>query len=722
MLKRTLHLMILGVVCLLAIGCDSTDTVDNPPVPATLPTPFPGFTFVQLNSDTFELPAPNNILRNPTTGLISVPIPADASPALTATFEALNSINGFSTAGNIIVPFRGTIVESSVTNDTFQVFNSSNGARVNMAFTFATNATGSVIIATPIIALEEETTYVVVITDGITSALSGSPVLADNTINTLKRTTPIVDGAGNSLISVLSNADAQAAEVTRQLSQPGFALAEQLTGLSRDNFPYAFAFTTQSLYDTLTNIRTDIVTANRPMTNPLPMSLPLAGNNPPFGPPIPTVAQFYASLPAPLNAVPGTAAIGRIYLTQIEIPVFRTDITTGFWANPPVQTGTRQIPALVFLPAATSTNPGSPPVAPVIFQHGLGGNKILAAILAPSVCGTGQALVAIDLEQHGSLSAANTGVNANPALAAITPDPLFGGVPLDDVGRTLNLTNLRNSRDNLRQCSVNLYGLTQAIVSGQTNIDGAPGPELGAPVVNAAFPLPSYLGTSLGGIVGTVFHATEANIARSTMNVPGGRISALLLNSTNLSTNVIAGLAASGITQDSPLFGLFFIAAQTVVDDADPINYGRQGVSGTLRGGTGVSTLQQVYITDATVPPSAQYDLAIQNGQGASTPAFSQVDPVTTNTDAFAVLARTLVAAATSPFAGSGFYEVSSAGHNSILDPSVGPTLQIVTQALTFMGTGNIVGDAGLRARGVFQSVEGQSNPFEGWEPFKLSW
>ncbi len=52
----------------------------------------------------------------------------------------------------------------------------------------------------------------------------------------------------------------------------------------------------------------------------------------------------------------------------------------------------------------------------------------------------------------------------------------------------------------------------------------------------------------------------------------------------------------------------------------------------------------------------------------------------------------------TSPYAGPGFFEVPNAGHGALLDPTAGPTVGIVTQAITFLGTGNIVSGA-LRAQ-----------------------
>ena len=73
MLKRALHLFVMCLVCLLVLGCDSTDTTDNPPVPVTNPTPFPGNTFPLVDPANSVIPLPNDLLRNPTTGKLAFP-------------------------------------------------------------------------------------------------------------------------------------------------------------------------------------------------------------------------------------------------------------------------------------------------------------------------------------------------------------------------------------------------------------------------------------------------------------------------------------------------------------------------------------------------------------------------------------------------------------------------------------------------------------------------
>lgn len=709
MLKRALHYLTLSLVGFLVFGCASTDTPDTPPVPQNNPTPAGRYTFPMLDLTNGVIPLPNDLLRDPATGKLA--FPGTGEP-----FDSANSLDGFSTSGALIIPFNGTIKPETVTNDTLPVFNTTNGQKALMRYSVSDSASGSVVTAVPVVALEPATSYVVVLTSGIRSGHSDTAILSDNLINILKSTNSLVDGSGNSTDSRIDAPTAARLEPVRTGYQPIWAAAEKLTSTHRANIPLAFAFTTQTLFNVLPAIRTEVTTANRGLSNfnpafpgnPAAEFFPVAmghdvnaggfsttapfndeapgnGQNLDFtGFNLPTVERFLAQ-----NLRPGlpSGGIGRVHLGTVQAPVYRTDAINGFWSNPPVQTGTQTVSFVLFLPNSVQFPdsvknnfgiPASAPNAPVpvvIFQHGITGNKFQSVALANALNAQGIAVIAIDLELHGD-------------LAKPTPsnDPTVSGANF------INLQVLRNSRDNIRQSVVNLYTLTHAITSGQTDIDGAGAPELGAPVVNPAFPNPAFISISLGSIVGDVFVATEPNISRAVLNVGGARISNLLLTSETFGPRVIEGLAASGIEAGTSRFAQFFLIAQTVVDDADPVNYADRATAGTLRGGTPAQILQQVNTTDAVVPPAAQYDLANQHANGNA--IFSQVD---------SIAAQALIAQVVSPFNGIGMYEIPNAGHGALLDPTAGPTAAILTQAFAFLQTGSIT-NTGIRARGIVET------------------
>lgn len=677
MLKSAKHLITVCLLSLLVLGCETTDTIDNPPVPTT-PNQSAGFTFPAFNSATGTIPLPNDILRNPQTGFNAVPNPTNADPV-----NALNTLQGWSTTGTLIIPFNGGVVDSTVNNQSLPVYNTVTKQTVPMTYQVVPSATGETVIASPITPMAPGTLHVAIVSNQIISSNSNSPILSDNTMILAKEPTPLGSpgNPSNALFAQLSPADQVAIEGLRQALQPIWAQAELLTNDIRANIPLAYGFTTQAIGGTLTNLRTNVVTANAPMVNPNG-TFPAAGTGNPN--PLSTVANFYGA-----NA-PGVpfAGIDRIFQFTVSAPNYRDYGNLAnrqtFFANPPVNTGNRDIRGWALLPA------GPGPFPTVIFQHGITRSKNDVFALASTLNSNGFAVVAIDLELHGDLQFDLI----NNATQAPGPD---GNRDPDGTG-FINPADLRSSRDSLRQSVINQYALVQAITSGQTDLDGNMNPELFAGP-------PAYIGTSLGAMAGTVLHATEPNISRSVLNFGGGRIMNLLYNSQSFGPLVLGGLAQAGIQQGTPEFLSYTFAAQAVVDDADPLNYAVAAIDGNLRGGNAASLLQQVNTNDTVVPTTSQYDLSRAFSAGTATPDFTQVAAVT---------ALTGVPQAPGPFAGPGFLEAVQSGHGSLLDPTqtnLAATTGLRAEAVTFLATGNIVPGGGApRPRGNFVEAVDNTN------------
>jgi hypothetical protein len=611
------------------------------------------------------IPLPNNFLLNPQTGLIN--LPGGTDDGVDNTVNAANSLDGFSTLGPIVVPFRGTVVPSTVNANTLPVYNTTTGQPALVTYSVENNAAGSVVTIVPVRPLDPETTYVVVLTQGIISALSNSPILSDNVINFIQQPTPLVDGQGNSTTRLLTNEQAQTLEPVRQANQAVIGAASTLTGTDRTNIPFAFAFTTQTLFEALPVARGVVTTENAGLVNTTPGNFPIATQTgiPPIPnvfPGVPSVAQLFTILGLPA-AIP-TDDIGLIYRGTVAVPQFRDDQLTDYWSNPPVQVGTTDVTFILCMPDPVAF-PGPRPV--VIFQHGITRTKGDMFIFADAFNALGFATIAIDLPLHGDLKADPNGEDGDGFINPAAP---------------------RVSRDNIRQGVVGLYALNNAIFSGQTDLSGDMIPELVPGNANTPFNRPLFLGQSLGSIVGSPFVATEPNINRAVLNVPGGRIVNLLLTSPTFGPPVLAGLAASGVQPGTAEFAQFVIFTQAVIDDVDPDNYAQPAIAGTLRGGEGANLLQQIHIDDTVIPPASQYDLANCFGED---PDFVQVA-------ALAPLA--LVTQAAAPSAGPGVFEVPGAEHAALLTPEAGPQAQIVAQAITFLLQAEII-DAGLRAKAV---------------------
>lgn len=667
MRKHALRYLLLGFLGLVAIGCNSTDTVEPHPVPGTLPVPHPGYSFPFVDLANGVIPLPNNLLLNPQTGMVN--LPGGTDDGVDNTVNAANSLDGFSTTGPIVIPFRGTVVHSTVNNDTLRIFNSVTGQPVLATYSVEDSDTGSVVTVAPVRPLDPSTTYIVVLTQGIISALSNTPILSDNVINFIQQPTSLVDGAGNSTTRLLTNEQAQTLEPVRQANQAVISGAERLTGASRSNIPFAFAFTTQTLFEALPAAREVVLEDNAGLVNSLPAPVPAAfGHGAGDGNPLngQTVEEFWAAnLPASFQAAPN-AAIGSIYVGTVAVPQFRDDQLTDYWSNPPVKLSSRNVPFVLCLPDATNF-PGPRPA--VIFQHGITTNKGVAFLLANAFNNLGFAVISMDLPLHG-------GLKADPAGA--------------DGDGFINPAKPRVSRDNIRQGAVGLYALNNAIFQGKTDLNGDGIPELVPGAANTPFNRPLFLGQSLGAMVGSLYVATEPNSGRAVLNVPGGRIINLLLTSPTFGPPILEGLAGLGIEPGTADFARFAIFTQAVLDDVDPLNYAEPAVAGTLRGGEGANVLQQLHLDDTVITPAAQFDLAIAFGEDTD---FAQVS---------ALVPQALIRQATAPTAGPGAFEVPNAEHGALVSPTAGPTQQIVAQAITFLVSptpafGTII-DAGLRA------------------------
>ncbi len=618
----------------------------DPNAPATLPTPIGRVTnpvFNPASGNPAEIPLPNDLLRNPQTGFVDQ---LPNTPTFNAEpFASLKSMRGFSTTGNIVIPFSGGVVPSSVDNNSVRVIDTVTNTVVPCTFEVlnpfvAAVGTNSTIIASPIRPLRPLRTYSVVLTSSLQG--SGGQVQPTPTINIIKNATPLVDGNGKSVITGLSDANAAQAEVLRAAYQPIWSRAETASGISRTDMVFAFQFGTQPLFAALPSLRATAVADNRGVVN----STFIAPN-------AATVAAVFANA-----GLPGSAAVGidRIIRTQIVVRDYIGNPTTGFFqgtgfpGDPIVSQADKAIPCFVLLPDPVAF-PGPRPS--IIFQHGITRSKSDSFSIAGTLCSLGFAVIAPDMVLHGEL--------ALPGQASGTG--------------FINLSSLRTGRDNLRQSAANLFYVTQAIMSGQTDVDGVAGPEL-APIS------PFYIGQSLGSIVGTMYSACEPNNKFAALSVPGGRIGQLLLNSNSFASTILAGLAAQGITPGTATFTQFWLIAQTVIDDGDPMNYGTTLKTGALRGGVPGQVLIQEAMADTTIPNSATHDLANAIG-------INQVNPVTA--------ALPLLTAVNAPFAGSGLFQFPGAKHGFLLDPTQGNTAAARQQILTWfspagpLGQGTII-------------------------------
>lgn len=142
----------------------------------------------------------------------------------------------------------------------------------------------------------------------------------------------------------------------------------------------------------------------------------------------------------------------------------------------------------------------------------------------------------------------------------------------------INLTNMQQTRDHIRQAVMDMLNLNASI--GNMDIDGGGADDLDEDNIH-------FVGHSLGAITGLTYAAVNnavannAAIADKDINPlktvvlanPGGQLPKLLENSPSFSASLLPGLEASGLTQGMADLEKFFGVFQAPLDSADPINF-----------------------------------------------------------------------------------------------------------------------------------------------------
>jgi dienelactone hydrolase len=225
------------------------------------------------------------------------------------------------------------------------------------------------------------------------------------------------------------------------------------------------------------------------------------------------------------------------------------------------------------LPAA-----GSPPYPVVLLQHGFGGSNQIVLELGPIFAEHGLATIGISAVSHG---------RRGSSLDLLTSGP-FG------------------IRDIFRQSIADEMSVLRAIEAG-IDADGDGRPDLDGGRT-------SFIGISLGGILGATLVAVEESLPVAVLNVAGGRV-AFLATSAGTRAIYLDSLAAqTGLAVGDPRFEAFvrrnLEIAQHVLDPVDPLNYAPHWFADPFPGQTPHRILLQEGIGDLLVDNSRTEELA----------------------------------------------------------------------------------------------------------------
>lgn len=613
------------------------------------------------------LPFPNSLFfLDSADGTLNIPVAATADQSLSNPMVALNQSDGFSTTSPIVTAVSESLnPESLIIGDTIRIFEVSTvqgiavtgiSAELDNPLLMAAREIDGQLVLIPTVPLKPKTDYLVLLTSGITD-MDDMPLQPSLVYSLLKGAVPLTDPGLEQLRGATNS----------------HMLAAQGAGINPATVALSWVFKTQSIREVLQAAKD----------------------------------QSGAGALVLGNSTATTSAIGAlgkadIYFGALAVPYYQTEVgedlnpvpaLNGFWENisgnvvgaigasgtqeyAPVAKSTQTIPVIMSVPNATSASGGAMPANgwPVtIFQHGITRNRTDALALADAMADAGRVVIAIDMPMHGLTD------DTNPFHAAVTPfnerertfnidvavNPLAEGETAAEDAPTsgpdgkidtsgthfYNLMNLANSRDNLRQAVADLFVLSASIGSAQVQ-----GVQLDPSNL-------TFVGHSLGGIVGGTMLSYDASFQAATLAMPGGGIARLLANSESFGPVINGGLAAAGIETGSADYNSFLTAAQTLVDSGDPINHASFLAAA---GNTSVHMIE--VIGDAVIPNEVP------------TAPLSGTEP----------LARMMGLTQIDASATTGALVKFSAGnHSSILSPaeSLAATVEMQTQTATFAAT-----------------------------------
>ncbi|RFF30710.1 Ig-like domain-containing protein [Wenzhouxiangella sediminis] len=697
------------------VGCGGSSSVDRAvdQDPATQPDgdPVDGVITAVFDPSGGAIPFPNTLLLSGTDDLtLNIPVadPTDYSdPAV-----AMNALDGFSTVAPWTFNFSAPIDPASVVPgstvrfyEVTMVQGQPAVAGVNremvpgqdyVAAVAPSDPNGQTIAIVPLQPLQEMTAYMAVLTDGITDT-SGNPATPAQTYFLAKRPESLVDGEGNSTDPLLDDPTAQALEPLRQIINTHLAAAGS-QGVARDSIVLSSTATTQSITPVLSKLRsaigptssqvaqacvapdTCLTTADvlPPGASPGIADLYMGVVEVPYFLGVPTQQNPTAPLTEFWEAAPGN------YIPPFDQVGLSPDSTNVTVANPfPVETARPMIPMLMTVPNEMSgqTRPEAGwPV--VIFQHGITGNRSQMLALADTMASQGFAVVAIDMPLHGITDQASPLYIDNTPFAPASMERTFNldlqnnetGAPgpdgmIDGSGAWfINLQSLLTSRDNLRQAQIDLS--TLALNVPEMDIDGDGTTDLDGSNIN-------FVGISLGAMAGTPFLAVEPTVGNGVLSVPGGGVANLLAGSETFGPRIRAGLESAGVEPFSPDYYQFLLAAQTVIDSADPINWGAVTTAQN-------SVLLQQVAGDSVVPN------AVEGAPLSGTEPLIRImglDAITQTTQ--------------DPMGIRGAVRLLQGGHGSLLDPSANPavTAEMQGEAASMVASGGaavVIGDPSL--------------------------
>jgi fermentation-respiration switch protein FrsA (DUF1100 family) len=482
-------------------------------VSSTVQSPFPSDFFTVLDHHQ------NTHLR------VSLPFPnCTTNPSDCLDIALLNQLDGFNTQPRLSIPFDGAIDPNSFNSNTVflvrlgSVFDPDDGPHTVIGINQVVwDPASFTAFAESDKHLEEHTSYLLVVTNGVTDA-TGDPIEATKAFRQVRHDDDDRHDRCESFYCEL---------LERSLSDE---VLERLN-LHHHHIVAASVFTTGSVTSTLQKIEHQIDREAAPQVS---FTLGTHGERTVFS--VSSVIgilygqQTHTS--GPLNTVPVPTPALQVFPGSVATIAFgkftakNWETAGGFIPVVPTRTGLPAVQSTedlffdLFIPAGKQPA-GGWPVA--IFGHGFGDNKDDSPYaVASTLAHNGIATIAINAQGHGFgaggtltviqgtgatvLPAGGRGVDQNGDGVIDSTEGLFATGAHADIA----------SRDGLQQTVADLMQVVRA-VQGGIDVDGDGHADLDP---NRIY----YFGQSLGGIYGTILLGADPDVHVGVPNVPGGSL------------------------------------------------------------------------------------------------------------------------------------------------------------------------------------------------------
>ncbi len=523
---------------------------------------------IQFDRAAGEIPMPNDVLIDPDTGLVDLPVDEEMTEEEIEIRGALSQMEGFAMSGAVVVKSTHDVDVGAGDENVFRLFERGDdgGWTEVSGLERGRLDDGKSLWLRPPLALEPEREYVYVVTDGLRSS-HDRPHRAQPLGAILRLEAPLVDEEGSSQLDQLTDEEARRLEPLRQRVDELASHLEAEEGLSRHSLAAAVPFRTAGAASHLLDRRAELY--ERDVTT--------------------AVTNIETTMPNDIlwQLLTDVEAVVRGEMTILD---YLDPKTRAFYEDG--EPRERQVKFVMTLPEDV---PVEKPLPVVLFGHGLATSRELLYLIAGELASAGYAAFSLDLPYHGDRAICledsdcvddatcdDVGQCWNPDgtegelkeiqlgyLAPFLENSDYNDLlhyPMTTGEVFIDMHSLVGTRDHFAQAMLDLNQalrvirgeeLTQAVVD-ETGL------WVGDDIV--------YLGMSLGGILGSGLTAVEPEIETFVLNVPAADLALVIENSLVFESMFQNALADRGIEEGSDDYFSFINATRWLLDPVDPLN------------------------------------------------------------------------------------------------------------------------------------------------------